>query len=241
MAPEEFDDQLRAATGPSGGPFDLNAFKRFKDERRYREVLEELANREVILRFTEAGRPILFRTSIWMYIYYLGKWLMELYRVRDGIKLKGRETYGQAATETLLRGEMEEDQGKLWLAAQRGFRQEFQLDVEQHHLDFNFLLKMLQRIIVRESSVYPGFISSTLVYPVVLDLGSLGDNARRWEDGRMVWDTNKIIRCEWREWLPYERQVESPAPALRFDPIKALQEEFQLPDADDLRIPILGQ
>lgn len=195
MTPQEFDERLRAAKSTSGGPFDIDVFKRYKDETRYWEVLEELNNREVSLEYTEDGRPCLFRISVWMFIHFLGLWLSECYRVRSGEKLT-REVYGQAGTETLMRGFLG-DQGWLWRAAIRGYWDEFQLEVKREHLDFNSLLAKFHKTIVRESSVYPGFVSSTLIYPVALDLTKLGYRERRWKEGRMVWDTHKIIRCEW--------------------------------------------
>jgi hypothetical protein len=218
MTPEELDEKLRAAKGPSGGPFDVETFKNFKNGTRYRDVLDEIANREISLQYTWEGRPGLFRTSIWMYIYYRGLWLTEMYRVRQGEKLKPRR-YGQAGTETLMRGE-NVDQGRPWRAAKRGFHQEFQLEVEREHLDFNLLLRDFQRIIIRESTVYPGFVSGTLVYPAVLDLTQLGYRVRPWKDGRMVWDTpNKVIRCEWKRWKSFKQLKQRNAALQNVDPV----------------------
>ncbi len=219
MTPQELDDKLRAAKEPSGGPFVLETFKNFKGGTRYQDILVELANREVFFGYTEDGRPGLFRTSIWMYIYFRGLWLAEMYRVRQGERLKDRR-YGQAGTETLMRGE-KIDADRPWRAAQRGYHQEFQLDVEREHLDFNLLLKDFQRVLIRESTVYPGFVSATLVYPVVLNLDDLDYQARPWEDGRMVWDSpNKIIRCEWKRWKSYKRLQERNRLLEQTDPVK---------------------
>lgn len=224
MTPQELDEQLWAAKAVGGGPFDIDAFKRGI---KYTELFEELENNEVIFGIGEDdGRPFLFRTSIWLFLGFeietSDLFFKEQHRTRNGIRLN-RETYGQAGTETLMRGE-KGDQGKIQRAGVRGLAHEFKIKVQEADLDFNILFKAFSRLIVRESSVYNGFVSKTLVYPAVYDLKKIFE-VRPWQSGLLIDDCGTEIWDQWAPW-PEFRKLVTPSSAL-LDPIKADLQRFE--------------
>lgn len=233
MTPTELDEKLRAAKSPSGGPFDIDAFKRGI---KYTEFFEELENNEVIFGIGEEdGRPFLFRTSIWLFLGFeieaSDLFFQEQYRTRNGIRLN-RKTYGQAGTETLIRGE-KGDQGKIQRAAVRGLAQEFKIEVKESDLDFNILLKAFQRLIVRESSVYKGFVSKTLVYPALYDLKK-SFATRPWQNGLLIDDSGTDI---WDQWAPWPEFRKLATPSFPVPLLGSMHKDYKAEFTSELIIP----
>lgn len=232
MTPQEFYDKLRAAKSTSGGPFDIDAFK---SGIKHTEVFEELLNDEVIFGIGEEdGRPYLFRTSIWLFLGFeietSDLFFQEQYRERNGIRLN-RTTFGQAGTETLQRGE-KGDQGKIRRAAVRGLWQEFNIKVNESDIDFNTLLSAFSGIIVRESSVYKGFVSKTLVYPALYDLKKSFD-VRPWQEGLMIDDFGTKIWGQWAPWPQFRTLARSSNPIT----LSSIHHDYKAEFSSELIIP----